>query len=118
VQPSDRPSDEDDQRPESAHADGGRTPVDRAFAALVGTLRAADPRFARRVSEPRRLRSGQIMTLLGFVATVLLGLIPLTVGIQTQAAVLLTLGAIGTAFSPVVVPPVVGLVLGRVRPLW
>ncbi|MCD2188902.1 DUF3040 domain-containing protein [Actinomycetospora soli] len=112
------PSDEDDQRPDSPRADGGRAPVDRRFAALVGALRTGDPRFARRVSEPHRLRSGQIMTLLGFVATVLLGLIPLTLGIHLQAAVLLTLGAIGTAFSPVLVPPVVGVVLARVRPLW
>ncbi|WP_433800067.1 DUF3040 domain-containing protein [Actinomycetospora sp. CA-084318] len=112
------PSDEDDQRPDSPRADGGRSPVDRRFAALVGALRTSDPRFARRFSEPHRLRSGQIMTLLGFVATVLLGLIPLTLGIHLQAAVLLTLGAIGTAFSPVLVPPVVGVVLARVRPLW
>lgn len=113
-----QPSDEDDQRPESARADGGRAPVDRRFADLVGVLRSSDPRFARRVSEPHRLRSGQIMTLLGFVATVLLGLVPLALGIHLQAAVLLTLGAIGTAFSPVIVPPVVGVVLGRLRPLW
>jgi hypothetical protein len=113
-----QPSDEDDQGPETPRADGGRAPVDRRFADLIGALRTADPRFARRTSEPHRLRSGQIMTLLGFVATVLLGLIPLAVGIQLQAAVLLTLGAVGTAFSPVVVPPLVGLVLARVRPLW
>lgn len=112
------PSDEDDQPQDSARADGGRAPVDRRFADLVGALRTSDPRFARRVSEPHRLRSGQIMTLLGFVATVLLGLIPLAIGIHLQAAVLLTLGAVGTAFSPVLVPPVVGVVLGRVRPLW
>ncbi|MDL5155824.1 DUF3040 domain-containing protein [Actinomycetospora termitidis] len=112
------PSDEDDQRPDTARADGGRAPVDRRFAALVGHLRASDPHFARRVSEPHRLRSGQIMTLLGFVATLVLGIVPLVVGIHLQAAGLLTLGAIGTAFTPVVVPPVVGLVLGRLRPLW
>ncbi|WP_018334127.1 DUF3040 domain-containing protein [Actinomycetospora chiangmaiensis] len=113
-----QPSDEDDQRPDSARADGGRAPVDRRFASLVGDLRTSDPRFARRVSEPHRLRSGQIMMLLGFVATVLLGLIPLALGIHLQAAVLLTFGAIGTAFSPVVVPPLAGVVLSRIRPLW
>ncbi|MFC5064186.1 DUF3040 domain-containing protein [Actinomycetospora atypica] len=109
--------DEDDPR-DSAPAGAGPAPVDRRFAALVGTLRATDPRFARRVSEPYRFTSGHLMTILGFVATVLLGIAPLVVGIQLQAAVLLTVGAIGTAFSPLVVPPVVGLVLARVRPAW
>ncbi|MEJ2869045.1 DUF3040 domain-containing protein [Actinomycetospora sp. OC33-EN08] len=112
------PSDEDDQRPDAAHPDAGRAPVDRRFAALVGALRAADPRFARRVSEPRRLRGAHLMTLVGFVATLVLGVVPLAVGIHLQAAGLLTLGAVGTAFTPVVVPPLVGLVLGRLRPLW
>ncbi|GLZ50434.1 DUF3040 domain-containing protein [Actinomycetospora sp. NBRC 106378] len=110
--------DEDDQRPDSARADGGRAPVDRGFASLVGTLRSSDPRFARRVSEPHRLRSGQIMTLVAFVVTVLVGLVPLILGIHLQATALLTVGAIGTAFAPVVVPPVVGVILSRLRPLW
>lgn len=109
--------DEDDPR-DSAPAAGGRAPVDRSFAALVGALRSSDPHFARRVSEAHRFTSGHLMAILGFVATVLLGIAPLTVGIQLQAAVLLTIGAVGTAFSPLVVPPVVGLVLSRVRPAW
>lgn len=109
--------DEDDPR-DSAHAGGGRAPVDRRFADLVGALRSSDPRFARRVSEPHRFTGGHLMAIVGFVATILLGIAPLTVGIQLQAAVLLTVGAIGTAFSPLVVPPVVGLVLARVRPAW
>jgi hypothetical protein len=105
------PTSEKDTRPE-------RSPVDRRFAAIIGALCTHDPRFARRVSEARRLRSGQIMMLVGFVATLVLGVVPLTLGIQTQLAVLLTLGAVGIAFAPVVVPPLVGLVLHRVRPAW
>jgi hypothetical protein len=105
------PTSEKDTRPE-------RSPVDRRFAAIIGALRAEDPRFARRVSEARRLRSGQIMMLVGFLATLLLGVIPLALGVQTQITVLLTVGAIGIAFIPVVVPPVVGFVLGRMRPAW
>ncbi len=96
----------------------GRSPIDRRFHAIIGALRAADPRFARRVSEPHRLRSGQIMMLTGLVATLLVGVLPLAVGIQMQLAALLTVGAIGIAFGPVIVPPLVGVVLGRVRPAW
>jgi hypothetical protein len=40
------------------------------------------------------------------------------VGIQTQVAVLLTIGAIGIALTPVIVPPLVGLLLHRMRPAW
>lgn len=98
--------------------DAGNAPVDRRFAALVGTLCAADPRFARRVSEARRLRTGQIMMLVGLVATILLGIVPLMVGMHTQAVSLLTVGAVGMAFVPVTVPLVVGLILRRVRPAW
>jgi heme A synthase len=105
------PTSENDTRPE-------RSPVDRRFAAIIGALRAEDPRFARRVSEPHRLRTGHIMMLTGLVATVLLGVLPLAVGIQTQLAVLLTIGAIGIAFGPVIVPPLVGVVLHRARPAW
>ncbi|NMO92621.1 DUF3040 domain-containing protein [Actinomycetospora sp. TBRC 11914] len=110
-QAGDDPTAEKDTRPE-------RSPIDRRFAAIVGALRAADPRFARRVSEPRRLRSGSIMMLTGLVATVLVGILPLAVGIQTQVAVLLTIGAIGIACAPVVVPPLVGVLLHRMRPAW
>ena len=109
---------EDDPRSDSAPAGAGRAPVDRKFAALVGDLCTSDPHFARRVSEAHRFSAGHLMILLGFAATVLLGIAPLVVGIHLQAAVLLTIGAIGTAFSPLVVPPVVGLVLSRVRPAW
>ncbi|HEY2225502.1 DUF3040 domain-containing protein [Actinomycetospora sp.] len=105
------PSSEKDTRPE-------RGPVDRRFTSIIGALRADDPRFARRVSEARRLRSGQIMMLVGFVATLVLGMVPLALGVQTQITVLLTLGAVGIAFTPVTVPPLVGLVLGRLRPAW
>jgi hypothetical protein len=110
-QSGEEPMSEKDTRPE-------RSPVDRRFAAIIGALRAEDPRFARRVAEARRLRSGQIMMLVGFLATLVLGVVPLALGVQTQITVLLTVGAIGIAFVPVVVPPVVGLVLGRMRPAW
>jgi hypothetical protein len=105
------PSSEKDTRPE-------RSPVDRRFADIIGALRAQDPHFARRVSEARRLRSGQIMMLVGFVATLVLGVVPLALGIQTQLTVLLTLGAVGVAVAPVLVPSLVRLVLHRVRPAW
>ena len=110
-QAGDDPASENDTRPE-------RSPIDRRFAAIIGALRAADPRFARRVSEPHRLRSGQIMMLTGLVATLLVGVLPLAVGIQTQVVALLTVGAIGIAFAPVIVPSLVGLVLSRTRPAW
>jgi hypothetical protein len=58
------------------------------------------------------------MMLVGFVATLVLGMVPLALGVQTQITVLLTLGAVGIAFTPVTVPPLVGLVLGRLRPAW
>jgi hypothetical protein len=105
------PTSERDTRPD-------RSPIDRRFAAIVGALRASDPRFARRVSEPRRLGSGPIMMLTGLVATVLVGVLPLAVGIQTQVAVLLAVGAVGIAIAPVIVPPLVGLLLHRMRPAW
>jgi hypothetical protein len=110
--------DESGEDPSSEGTRPGRSPIDRRFAAIIGALRTADPRFARRVSEPHRLRSGQIMMLTGLVATLLVGVLPLAVGIQTQLAALLTVGAIGIAFGPVIVPPLVGVVLGRVRPAW
>ena len=110
-QPGEDPSSENDTRPE-------RTPIDRRFAAMIGALRASDPRFARRVSEPHRLRSGHIMMLVGFVATLLLGVVPLAVGIQAQLAALLIIGAVGIAFVPVTVPPTVRLLLTRLRPAW
>ncbi|MCD2192237.1 DUF3040 domain-containing protein [Actinomycetospora endophytica] len=110
-QADEEPTSEKDTRP-------GRGPVDRRFAAIIGALRTEDPRFARRVSEARRLRSGQIMMLVGFLATLLLGVVPLALGVQTQITVLLTFGAIGIAFVPVIVPPMVGLMLGRMRPAW
>ena len=110
-QAGDDPTSENDTRPE-------RSPIDRRFAVIIGALRAADPHFARRVSEAHRLRSGQIMMLTGLVATLLLGIVPLALGIQIQITALLTFGAIGIAFAPVVVPSLVGVVLGRVRPAW
>jgi hypothetical protein len=111
-----QPADESGEDPTAERP--GRSPIDRRFAAIVSALRAADPWFARRVSEPHRLRSGQIMMLAGLVATLLVGVLPLAVGIQMQLAALLTIGAIGIAFGPVIVPSVVGVVLGRVRPAW
>lgn len=110
-QTGDDPTSENPTRP-------GRSPLDRRFAAIVGALRTADPRFARRVSEPHRLRSGHIMMLVGLVATVLVGILPLAVGIQTQLAALLTVGAVGIAFAPVITPPLVGVLLQRLRPAW
>jgi hypothetical protein len=108
----------DDSGEDPTSEDTHRSPVDRRFAAIIGALRDADPRFARRVSEAHRLRSSHIMILAGLVATLLVGVLPLAVGIQTQLAALLVVGAIGIAVGPVTVPPLVGVVLGRVRPAW
>jgi hypothetical protein len=110
-QTGDDPAGEKDIRPE-------RSPVDRRFAAIIGDLCAADPPFARRVAEARRLRSGQITMLTGLLATLLFGVVPLACGIQTGLALLLTLGAVGIAFLPILVPSVVSAVLTRVRPAW
>lgn len=105
------PTPEKDPRPE-------RSPVDHRFAAIVAALRAADPHFARRVAEPRRLGSGPIMMLTGLAAALLLGVLPLAVGIQTQLEVLLVTGALGIALTPVIVAMLVGVLLHRVRPAW
>lgn len=58
------------------------------------------------------------MMLTGLVATVLVGVLPLAVGLQTQIAALLAIGAVGIACTPVIVPPLVGVLLHRLRPAW
>ena len=95
------------------------TPVDRAFAAIVRSLAREDPRFARRLSTsgPAGLGTGHVMTLLGLLATILVGVVPLAVGLHTGLVVLTWIGAAGCALLPVLVPLAVRLVLRRVRPL-
>lgn len=110
-QAGDEPASENGARPEP-------DPADRRFAAIVGALRDEDPRFARRVAEAHRVRSGGIMVLAGLVATLVLGVVPLAVGLQYGIMALLAVGAVGIALLPVFVPAVVGLVLARLRPAW
>lgn len=98
-----------------------RTRVERQFAAIVDRLKSTDPHFARRFSVPALsayLSAGAVMALVGAVATLLLGIVPLAVGVSSHAVELLTLGALCCAVLPVAAPVVTGRVLGHVRPLW
>jgi hypothetical protein len=89
------------------------------FAAIVAALRRDDPRFARRVSAPppHGPAVGDLMLFFGLVASVLLGVVPLAVGIQLGAPALIVLGAVGCLVLPAGGPVAVRVVLRRVRPL-
>lgn len=95
------------------------TPVDRAFTSIVRALALEDPRFVRRVTTPPPggLGTGDLMIVVGLLATVLLGILPLALGLQTGVTVLLVLGATGTAVLPVAAPLIVRGLLRRARPM-
>jgi hypothetical protein len=107
----------DDPAPAPARTPG--TPVDRAFAAIVRSLTVDDPRFVRRMtrSGPGRVGVGDVMIVAGLLTTLLLGVLPLAVGLQTGLVVLLVLGVLGCTVLPVAAPLIVRRVVVRFRPL-
>jgi hypothetical protein len=89
-----------------------------AYTQIVRALARQDPRFVRRVSVPAGgLGVGELMVLAGLLATVLFGVIPLALGLQSGASALVALGAAGCLLLPVGAPQVVRAVLRRLRPL-
>ena len=111
----------DDDSPGTPEQAADRTAAtNRAFDAIVGALARADPMFMRRFSAhaPGGMAAGGLVVVLGLVATVVLGFIPLAVGAQLQIIGLLVAGAICSIAMPVLVPLLGRIVLGRVRPLW
>ncbi|WP_433786138.1 DUF3040 domain-containing protein [Actinomycetospora sp. CA-101289] len=89
-----------------------------AYTQIVRALERQDPRFVRRVSEPAGgFGAGELMVLLGLAATVLLGVIPLALGLQAGAPALVLLGTTGCLLLPVGAPLAVRGVLRRLRPL-
>lgn len=88
------------------------------YTQIVRALERQDPRFVRRVSAPAGgLGVGDLMILAGLLATVLLGVIPLALGLQAGASALVGLGAAGCLLLPLGAPLVVRAVLRRLRPL-
>lgn len=94
--------------------------TDRRFDAVVVGLGHDDPRFVRRVSPPVRARVPVVALALGIglVATVLLGIVPLGLGLHRHSTALLATGGVGLLVLPLLVPVVVRVVVRRVRPLW
>lgn len=82
------------------------SPVDEAFADIVADLRAGDRRFARRVRHPadRRVGTLNLAIVVAALATVLLGVVPLAVGVHTGVLALLIVGAVSCVVLPVAIP--------------
>jgi hypothetical protein len=57
------------------------------------------------------------MLLVGFMATVVLGVVPLALGIHFGVTALIVLGAVACLVLPIGAPIAVRVVLRRVRPL-
>lgn len=100
-------------------ADRSADPDDERFAGIVAHLAHQDPRFVRRVSAPPPvgLGVGDLMIVVGLVATVLFGVVPLAIGIHAGVTSLLVVGALGCVLLPVGAPLAVRTVLRRTRPL-
>ncbi|MEJ2884932.1 hypothetical protein [Actinomycetospora aeridis] len=94
-------------------------PDDERFAGIVAFLTHQDPAFVRRVSAPRAvgLGVGDLMIVVGLVATVLFGVVPLGIGLHAGAVPLLVAGAVGCLVLPAGAPLAVRAVLRRTRPL-
>ncbi|WP_433034623.1 DUF3040 domain-containing protein [Actinomycetospora sp. CA-053990] len=110
---------EPDRAAEETAAERAVDPYRAPFDAMVRALAAQDPRFVRRVSVPgpRRLAVGHLMLLAGLVSTLLLGVLPLAIGVHTGSVVLLVIGALGSTLLPAGAPLAVRIVLHRMRPL-
>lgn len=78
--------------------------VDQAFAGIVAALGAQDPRFVRRVARRASGHLANVMVLAAAVATLVLGVVPLAVGLAAGVAALTVLGAVGCVVLPVTVP--------------
>ena len=94
-------------------------PVTERFGAIVDALAQDDPRFVRRVSAPApgRMGAGNLALVLGMVAAVVLGAVPLVLGLHLGSIVLAVIGAVGCLLLPVGVPLLLRTVLSRTRPL-
>jgi hypothetical protein len=100
-------------------ADRSPDPYDERFAGIVASLTHQDPAFVRRVSAPRAvgLGVGDLMIVVGLVATVLLGVVPLGIGLHAGVTSLLVVGALGCVLLPAGAPLAVRAILRRTRPL-
>ena len=114
------------EHPDEPDRTAGEPPAERAvdpyrapFDAMVRALAAQDPGFYRRVTvtRARRLGVGHLMLLAGVVTTLLLGVVPLAIGVHTGSVVLLVVGALGSTLLPAGAPLAVRIVLHRTRPL-
>lgn len=96
-----------------------RAHVDRQFAAIVRGLEADDPRFVRQLTRPapRGVGAASVMIVIGVVATVVLGIVPLALGVHAQVLALMIVGAVGCVLMPVATPLAVRRLLRHVRPL-
>ena len=110
---------EPDRAAEETAAERAVDPYRAPFDAMVRALAAQDPRFVRRVSVPgpRRLAVGHLMLLAGLLGTLLLGVLPLAIGVHTGSVALLVIGALGSTLLPAGAPLAVRIVLHRMRPL-
>ena len=97
-----------------------RAALERQFHAIVGALRHDDPRFVRRVSRGGigPFDATDLMIGAGLLATLLLGVLPLALGVQLGLVALLVPGLVGCVAFPVVVPLLVRRLVVRHRPLW
>jgi hypothetical protein len=100
--------------------DDSASVTNRRFSSIVAALGHDDPRFVRRFSPPRpgRPGAGHLMIMIGLAATLLLGALPLALGLHLQVTALLVVGAVGCLVLPLAGPVAVRVVLMRIRPLW
>ena len=100
-------------------ADRSPDPYDERFDGIVAHLAALDPRFVRRVSAPPAvgLGVGDLMIVVGLVATVLFGVVPLGIGLHAGAVPLMVVGGLGCLLLPAGAPLAVRAVLRHTRPL-
>lgn len=119
-QPGDVHPDDEAAAPPPDPATVSRARTDRQFVALVRALQRDDPRFVRRCSAPvpGRLARTDVMIIAGMLATLLLGVVPLAVGLHLHAPALLVVGALASVTAPVLVPWLTRRAIVRHRPLW
>lgn len=94
--------------------------TNRRFSSIVAALGHDDPRFVRRCSprRPGRPGVGHLMIVIGLAATLLLGALPLALGLYLEITALLVAGAVGCLVLPLAGPVAVRVVLMRIRPAW
>lgn len=106
--------------PDDDRSTDPRNGIEAGFRAIVATLRRSDPRFARRCSSPRPgwPSAAGLAVAAGVVVTLLLGVLPLAMGLHVGTPALLALGASFTLAMPVTAPLAVFALLSHHRPLW